>query len=1315
MREIKGNNEDKKAVKYTTVDWNAYKVGRGEKGIGSDDEGSHHGSHHGSHGSHRHEESFSGKGNFRPDDVVSDSFDDKVFRELKDALGKEDEEALNSKKRKKKSLNTKLEELGRENNKAEDSDLKSLENNIIKSTEAASDDFLAGAVKEVSKALEESSDDFFLNAVSEEATFELPKLDIHFGDTAELSGIQKAIENTDFGRMIAEEDHDLEASIESETAKEILEQESSKNIRESSKEEKLSKEKKNEDVETKEERKKKKRSQVTKDENINESAEKSAADPEKKADEVKAPEERKKPARKGTADNEKKPVEPTVPEERKKPARKAAADNEKKSAEITAEEDRKRSGKDTVPEGRIRAGRESAKETTGEAKKKASKEPASERKRKSVKEPLSEDLNPAIQETEVKRRKKSAKKPNPDGLEKPAITEETAEKKKKSGDRKASKNRGSDKEKVIVQSDELKESRLRKKKSSVKADKKLPAEIKRSVGEAAETGRKKRRAKTGEDKKTAKSTKDKNTSLTTDAKKPVGIKKAEKAAKSGPSEFRKRSADWKDKKTIEKTAQTVSFKERRKQFATRIKNITPLQWSIAAMGLVILLSGVMTSAVYANYQGEENKKSAIASLNRYKEDDSYAAVAEAVTENMFPEAAQEPETPEIRTLSLEMTSVEKDLKIKLVDDEDTLVKDVTWSVTVQKDNEGQGETSEDSDDSGTVYEDDDRDGIIYITDIAAGEYSVTLNPSDSLADYILPQEKQLVSVKATIEYKVIANIRDEIKTEKEVNVALEDPNGNQAADVETAPPASKDTVEWVESSKTIDGEEYVEATPDLSKTATAVKKENGFIAAIRRIGSSINASLKGGRILGFRMPAGYLVATSDQNPTDDDNGNEDEQKPTETPTPTPTPDPTDTPSDILVEEPTQIPTATPTPTPAPTLAPGQSEIDLDNNNPSPSEDHTVKEDASLSVSGQNSVAVGSSITLTADFSPSSSTVSWSVSDSSIASITDNGKTCEIKGIKGGSVTVTATCSNGKSTTVTVNVSTGEYSDDAKLYDASKNLLYVKDGDNYRPATYADYKSGSYSTYYRKQEGYLYTGWQNIEGKTYYYRSDHTYVTGEQIIQGIKYTFGADGALATGSGTLGIDVSKYQPSINWASVKASGVNYAIIRCGYRGASTGVLIQDPYFTSHIKGAKAAGLKVGVYFFTTALTEAEAVEEASMCAALCSGYGINYPIFIDCENSSRPGYNSMSAAQRTQIIKAFCNTIKSAGYTPGVYANKTWLTSYMNTSALGGCKIWLAQYNAAGPTYSGRYDIWQYTSKGKVDGISGYVDMNQSYLGY
>ena len=271
-----------------------------------------------------------------------------------------------------------------------------------------------------------------------------------------------------------------------------------------------------------------------------------------------------------------------------------------------------------------------------------------------------------------------------------------------------------------------------------------------------------------------------------------------------------------------------------------------------------------------------------------------------------------------------------------------------------------------------------------------------------------------------------------------------------------------------------------------------------------------------------------------------------------------------------------------------------------------------------------------------------------------------------------------------------------------------------ENDAYRLAKFADYDSKKFDKFYKKVVGFIYTGWQNIDGKSYYYTKDHEKVTGDQIIGGVSYSFNSDGSLDNGSGVLGIDVSKYQPSINWSSVKASGVDFVIIRCGYRGASTGALIQDPYFTSHMKGAKSAGLKVGVYFFSTALNEAEAVEEASMCAALCGDYGINYPVFLDVESSSRPGYNTLSASQRTENIKAFCKTISSAGYTPGLYANKTWLSEKINTSSLS-CKIWLAQYRAEGPTYSGRYDIWQYTSKGRVDGISGNVDMNKSFLRY
>lgn len=343
------------------------------------------------------------------------------------------------------------------------------------------------------------------------------------------------------------------------------------------------------------------------------------------------------------------------------------------------------------------------------------------------------------------------------------------------------------------------------------------------------------------------------------------------------------------------------------------------------------------------------------------------------------------------------------------------------------------------------------------------------------------------------------------------------------------------------------------------------------------------------------------------------------------------------------------------------------------------------------------------------------TVTWSSADKSIATVTDGGL---VTGVKEGKTVITATAKDGSGKTATCNVTVTAkvYDDGAQLYDKDKNPLYKKvDDNNYVLAKYGDYKANNAIKLYKKTQGYLYTGWQTIDGKTYYYKKDNTYVTGDQIIGGVTYHFATDGSLTQGSGTLGIDVSKYQPSINWTSVKNSGVSFVIIRCGYRGSSTGVLIEDPYFKSHIKGAKAAGLKVGVYFFTTAMTEAEAIEEASMCAYLCSGYGINYPVFMDCESSNRPGYNGIGAAERTQIIKAFCNTLKSAGYTPGVYANKTWLTEKMSASSLSGYKIWLAQYNAAGPTYNGRYDLWQYTSKGSVSGISGNVDMNQSYLGY
>lgn len=180
------------------------------------------------------------------------------------------------------------------------------------------------------------------------------------------------------------------------------------------------------------------------------------------------------------------------------------------------------------------------------------------------------------------------------------------------------------------------------------------------------------------------------------------------------------------------------------------------------------------------------------------------------------------------------------------------------------------------------------------------------------------------------------------------------------------------------------------------------------------------------------------------------------------------------------------------------------------------------------------------------------------------------------------------------------------------------------------------------------------------------------------------------------------------------MKNSGVSYVIIRCGYRGSSTGALIEDPKFRANIKGATGAGLKVGVYFFTQAVTDVEAVEEASMVISLIKGYNISCPVFLDVE-AAHGRADGISVSTRTAVCKAFCATIKNAGYTAGIYANKTWLNSYIDAPALTGYKIWLAQYSTA-PTYSRtRYDMWQYSSKGSVAGISGRVDMNISYMGF
>ncbi|MCM1045111.1 MAG: hypothetical protein NC417_06350 [Candidatus Gastranaerophilales bacterium] len=199
---------------------------------------------------------------------------------------------------------------------------------------------------------------------------------------------------------------------------------------------------------------------------------------------------------------------------------------------------------------------------------------------------------------------------------------------------------------------------------------------------------------------------------------------------------------------------------------------------------------------------------------------------------------------------------------------------------------------------------------------------------------------------------------------------------------------------------------------------------------------------------------------------------------------------------------------------------------------------------------------------------------------------------------------------------------------------------------------------------------------------------------------------------TGKATLGIDVSKWNGDIDWDKVKNAGVEFAIIRAGYRGSVTGSLVEDPYFLVNIRGAKNSGVAVGVYFFTQATNEVEAVEEASVVLALVREHELNYPIFIDTEGAGGNGRaDGLDPETRTLVCEAFCRTIENAGYTAGIYASRNWYNNNLDMSRLDRYFIWLAEYRDV-PLYQGYYRMWQYTSKGKINGISGNVDLNIRY---
>ena len=226
--------------------------------------------------------------------------------------------------------------------------------------------------------------------------------------------------------------------------------------------------------------------------------------------------------------------------------------------------------------------------------------------------------------------------------------------------------------------------------------------------------------------------------------------------------------------------------------------------------------------------------------------------------------------------------------------------------------------------------------------------------------------------------------------------------------------------------------------------------------------------------------------------------------------------------------------------------------------------------------------------------------------------------------------------------------------------------------------------------------------------------------------GAEVTVAAISKDETGSITMGIDVSKYQGTIDWAKVKESGVEFAMVRVGYRAKSTGEIFEDPTARYNMQEAQAAGIKLGAYFFSCAVTEEEARQEAAFTKDIIARYKITYPVAYNCEDFGSPDSRQygMDAAARTGLACAFLDEIAAAGYTPMFYAAKGELegSAMWDTQTLAGkYKIWVAQYpdqpfpQTGASSYTGTHAMWQYTSQGTVAGISKKTDVNIAYFGY
>lgn len=198
--------------------------------------------------------------------------------------------------------------------------------------------------------------------------------------------------------------------------------------------------------------------------------------------------------------------------------------------------------------------------------------------------------------------------------------------------------------------------------------------------------------------------------------------------------------------------------------------------------------------------------------------------------------------------------------------------------------------------------------------------------------------------------------------------------------------------------------------------------------------------------------------------------------------------------------------------------------------------------------------------------------------------------------------------------------------------------------------------------------------------------------------------------------VGADISKYQDYVDFVKLKKAGVDFVMLRVGARGYGSGQLVTDEYFADNIKRASDAGLKIGVYFFSQAISEDEAVEEANLVLENIKDYQVTYPIAFDMEyvENDTARVEALSKAEKTTVTKAFLDTVKNAGYIPMIYGNKEWLLKRIDLSKLTAYDIWLSQQTDV-PDYPYQFTMWQYSNTGNIEGIAGFANLDISFIDY